>query len=346
MREERSVWVDHAKAIGIMLVVYGHIARGLQNSDIEKPSQLLTLIDGIIYSFHMPLFFFLAGLFFIQSLTEKGASGTVLSKVDTIFYPYLLWSILQGSAEALMADYTNGGVSFKEVFSLLWAPRAQFWFLYALFFVGVVCTLLYSRHLASYGVLIFAISIILYLFSEYFSAFIIPYFIAGHLVFFSMGIFFKKHLKIEYFRSMAALILSAAAFITAQWIFHIQLGIQNSESNMIHLVVTTISIVFVVSVSANLSRLKLKFLAYVGASSLAIYVMHVMAGSGTRIMLKKLLNIDSFEIHLIVGFLFAILAPLVVSKAIETLKIRGIFSAPISQIVMNTHQKLLKCFSN
>jgi len=27
--QERNVWVDYAKAIGIILVVYGHVARGV-----------------------------------------------------------------------------------------------------------------------------------------------------------------------------------------------------------------------------------------------------------------------------------------------------------------------------
>ena len=57
--QNREVWIDYAKAIGIILVVYGHVARGLYSAGIDIPYELYVLIDSIVYSFHMPLFFFL-----------------------------------------------------------------------------------------------------------------------------------------------------------------------------------------------------------------------------------------------------------------------------------------------
>ena len=62
--QERNVWVDYAKAIGIILVVYGHVARGVFNAGLPMDEGEFVLVDSIIYSFHMPLFFFLSGLFF------------------------------------------------------------------------------------------------------------------------------------------------------------------------------------------------------------------------------------------------------------------------------------------
>lgn len=46
----RIKWIDNARAIGILLVVLGH-------------SLIPASIQTYIYSFHMPLFFFLSGLF-------------------------------------------------------------------------------------------------------------------------------------------------------------------------------------------------------------------------------------------------------------------------------------------
>ena len=64
--QERNVWVDYAKAIGIILVVYGHVARGVFNAGLPMDEARFVLVDSIIYSFHMPLFFFLSGLFFFD----------------------------------------------------------------------------------------------------------------------------------------------------------------------------------------------------------------------------------------------------------------------------------------
>lgn len=54
----REVWVDYAKALGIILVVTGHVNRGLYSSGIYISKQFYTLFDSIIYTFHMPLFSF------------------------------------------------------------------------------------------------------------------------------------------------------------------------------------------------------------------------------------------------------------------------------------------------
>lgn len=52
MKQERSAAIDIAKGIGVILVVFGHMN--------TYPS----IIQKIIYSFHIPMFFLLAGLVF------------------------------------------------------------------------------------------------------------------------------------------------------------------------------------------------------------------------------------------------------------------------------------------
>lgn len=57
--------------------------------------------------------------------------------------PYLVWSILQGQVEIQLARFTNGSVVTADVVTLLWQPRAQFWFLYELFFISAIALLVY-----------------------------------------------------------------------------------------------------------------------------------------------------------------------------------------------------------
>ncbi|EPJ4139137.1 acyltransferase family protein [Klebsiella pneumoniae] len=64
----RETWVDYAKGIGIILVVFGHANRGLYSSGIYISPEIYHYLDNVIYSFHMPLFFFLSGLFFVSSI--------------------------------------------------------------------------------------------------------------------------------------------------------------------------------------------------------------------------------------------------------------------------------------
>ena len=62
MYENRIDWVDYAKGIGILLVVYGHLLSSVFHKGIQIPKHFFELSDSIVYSFHMPMFFFLSGL--------------------------------------------------------------------------------------------------------------------------------------------------------------------------------------------------------------------------------------------------------------------------------------------
>lgn len=329
MNHGRAQWIDCAKAIGIILVVYGHVARGLLNSDIPMPSEPFLILDSVIYSFHMPLFFFLSGLLFTQSFSKSGFREFILNKLGTVFYPYIVWSILQGSIEVVLSGHSDRSVTFDQVLSLLWLPRAQFWFLYALFFIfcfaGLVQLLTSGRHL----LLTFCISVALYLIPAPLSNFTIPNLIAGHFVFFFFGVVFTRHLKIQYFSGTGKLLLTAAAFVAGQWMFHQQLGMQFSDRGPILLVLTVVSILFVVTISVHLAAIDTAILTRIGAGSLAIYLMHILAGSGTRMMLAAVLGVQSYWIHLLVGCFAGIYAPLLALKLITTWRIPFAFSIPI-----------------
>jgi len=149
-------------------VVYGHVSRGLVQAGIEANKSLFTLADSVIYSFHMPLFFFLSGLYFYHSLNRRGVRGLIQSKVDAILYPYLLWSILQGLIEVQLSKtgFTNGSLTYAEVFSSLLIPRAQFWFLYALFTIFVLASLVFKFLNAKSVVVVLALSALAYIFQS------------------------------------------------------------------------------------------------------------------------------------------------------------------------------------
>ena len=326
----RTNWVDYAKAIGIILVVYGHVARGIFNAGIEIPEHLYRLTDSVVYSFHMPLFFFLSGLFFYQSFCKRGGVGLTMNKIDTIIYPYVIWSILQGLVEVFLSGYTNGSVELTSVFSL-WEPRAQFWFLYALFFVFVVSCIIFYFLSEKYVVLVFIISCMLYLsFIELPDVKFLS-FIANNLVYFTLGMLFTKYRLSKLFSSITALFIIMIFFVLSQYIFHMHLGNLYVDKGYESLLLACISIFFIVSLSIVLAKKQNRFLAYIGASSMAIYLMHILAGSGTRVILSQFLNVDSVLIHVIVGCIAGILLPLLVIKVINFLNIPFVFSAPISR---------------
>lgn len=78
----RNQFVDIARGIGILLVVFGHNPFVLQ-----QKGELFR----IIFSFHVPLFFFLSGIFFNPALSLK---ETLIKKTDSLLKPYFVTSIL------------------------------------------------------------------------------------------------------------------------------------------------------------------------------------------------------------------------------------------------------------
>ncbi|MCS0466838.1 acyltransferase family protein, partial [Burkholderia mallei] len=132
----RDSYLDTARGAGIILVVYGHVLRGLFSAGLVPagwPSALLAATDYTIYTFHMPLFFLLSGLHVPKSLRRAG-DVFLLTKLRTIVYPYFVWSLLQGTVQiALSARGTNHAFTPNDLLAIGWRPFGQFWFLYALF---------------------------------------------------------------------------------------------------------------------------------------------------------------------------------------------------------------------
>ena len=83
-------WIDIAKGIGIILVVFAHTIV----PQIRENSFRAKFVWIFIYNFHMPLFFFLSGYLFEKGLpkyTDKGKF--VLGKLKYLMIPYLTFSV-------------------------------------------------------------------------------------------------------------------------------------------------------------------------------------------------------------------------------------------------------------
>jgi fucose 4-O-acetylase-like acetyltransferase len=319
----RTIWIDYAKGMGIILVVHGHVAGGIVTAGIKYDQQIYLTSQSIISSFHMPLFFFLSGLFFFSSLNKRGGGGLFKNKLDTIFYPYVVWCLIDGGIIVTLSNYTNRDTSFSDVLSLLWAPYSHLWFLYALFFVFVVSILAYKSLPERFHYSISLVAILLYLYSNYIPPVIPLNFIAEYLVFFVFGIYFNQ-IKDSFSRNINVIfLLLLLTFLLIQWFFHFKLGLLiNNNRGWLTLLLALVSISLIVSCCMILQRFQLKALEYIGVSSLGIYLMHVLAGSGFRIILQKVFGVYDLSIHLIFGTLAGVTFPLIAMSLLAKANIK------------------------
>lgn len=330
MDRDRDAWIDYAKAIGIILVVYGHVARGIFTAGLDMDPRIYEITDNIIYSFHMPLFFFLSGLFLLPSLAKRSHTNLLFNKVDTILYPYVIWSLLQGSIEIILSRYTNGHVTFSEVFSLAWQPRAHFWFLYVLFFFFLFSSLIYRRfstQIWCFGV--FCVTILLYFFSHILPNFYIFNMLNQFFVYFSGGVLVAFMLTKSKLGSTTLLLIIGTLFVISQWLFQAdQMLYHYSSQPEVILLLAFIGIMVVVIFSKWLTNFTLPWLAYLGRQSMTIYLVHILAGSGCRIVLQKFFHVTNVPIHLLVGTLGGLILPLLFFWLSSKAGLKILFSPP------------------
>lgn len=79
--KKRILWIDYAKVLGMFLVIVGHTM-------LKPPYQD---IRGIIYAFHIPLFFFISG--FLHK-SEKDNKEFFLKCIKTLVIPFLFFNLL------------------------------------------------------------------------------------------------------------------------------------------------------------------------------------------------------------------------------------------------------------
>ena len=128
--DNRIVYLDIAKGIGIILMVMGHSFIG-------------RVFDILLHGFHMPLFFFVSGLLFTCK-ADKRWLEVFLGKCRTILIPYAFFGLLTyGIWAALNGGRVSGAKLLNPLWHLLWYNSAglvisgEFWFLSAMFFASL-----------------------------------------------------------------------------------------------------------------------------------------------------------------------------------------------------------------
>ena len=125
--KKRLHWVDLTKLFAIFLVLWGH---GIQHF---TPSFRESEVYIWIYSFHMPLFMMLAGLFMGEDKLREGLKF-IIKRFYQLILPSILWISL-----AFILSYIIGRPT-HNIIRCLWF---DLWFLKSLFACCLILTLSY-----------------------------------------------------------------------------------------------------------------------------------------------------------------------------------------------------------
>jgi surface polysaccharide O-acyltransferase-like enzyme len=283
----RVPWIDATKGIGILLVVYGHVHLGLRSAGLVSDASPLQTLTDAIYTFHMPLFFFLAGMFARQTLA-KGEAHFWRTKVALIFYAYILWSLLQGGMQIAFAEASNHPPSLSAIASILWVPIAQFWFLYALLWCRIAFAVM--RRLSDGTILVIAAS-----------AFAVTFWIdlpvlgivLWSFFYFALGLALSSRTLAPLPAGVGGVILALSPFV----IFGAALGDWSEPAKVPAALCGIIATLFLAQRVAWRSGT----LCLLGRLSMSIFVMHVIAAAAVRSLLTTVLGIENVALHLALG---------------------------------------------
>lgn len=133
-KKERYDYMDIAKGLGIMMVVWGHIMHSGWSYNL-------------VYSFHMPFFFFLSGMLF-QRGKYISFMDFIRRRTRRLFVPYFLYSVITWAfwAGYNMFLHNNVGSYWNPLFQTVIAKgsgefmphNSALWFIPCLFAVEII----------------------------------------------------------------------------------------------------------------------------------------------------------------------------------------------------------------
>ena len=195
-RDGRIAWIDVAKGIGILLIVFGHT---MQSGFVRQ----------VIFSFHVPFFFFLSGVTYKR---EASFYTFIRKRIVGLLVPYWVWGIISIAVFLLMGHFlhlkeADTGL-LNNIFGLLYGnPRTELmwwnrplWFIPCLFITLLIVDVT-ERYLLAKNrggrkirIAVIAFSLFLGVIWNKASDFVLPFHLEaslGMIAFTEMGIMFR-----------------------------------------------------------------------------------------------------------------------------------------------------------
>jgi len=323
---KRIEYLDIAKGIGILLVVLGH-------NDFEA---LSLFIHQVIYSFHMPLFFFLSGYFLNTSTPffdffKKRFNALLKPYFFTIFLIYFTSISFEkmgfNTAITRIVKSLYGSGHYLDWVQLWFLPQLFVVSLYAFLFITLVSKL--QNRWIRRGILLAILAISLpflnafypfqiSIFGKTYELFGLPFsldlvFLTGF--FFILGNELRQITSEKTFDNLFILVGTGIGLIVLNYLFpyEIDFNIRQYDSFPVNTTEAILGILFILALSRQIelhtNRLASAF-KYLGNISLIILLFHVPVQAFWG---QKVMNVtDNFPLSILVGFIMGVLGPILI----------------------------------
>jgi fucose 4-O-acetylase-like acetyltransferase len=324
---DRIVWVDASKGLAIVLVVFGHVIGGMMARGWIDKAGPPRVIYNFIYSFHMPLFFLIAGAFAIDGI-RRHAGQAMLSRVGSILWPYLLWGTIFIMAEPLVnsfrldpRDETNLFESFGQLFL-----GGTSWFLWTFFFAH--CVLIVTKRIPI--TLVFALSVIVSVLLSTTNLGTLSSLI-HFMPFMALGAAIGRQNLVALFNSRWSSGVLGAAALASLFLFvslypdREQLAAHATKAPLLSFVCGVIGSFAAIMLAKSYSALRLeRVLSVIGAASLVVFLLHPYFQGASRALIFQILGTMSWA-QLAIPTFIAVAGPTFVWMSAERLGCNWLF---------------------
>ena len=310
---ERNILVDRLKGYACFLVLFGHVIRGIRTAGIPIP-RIFEGMELFIWSFHVALFLFLSGVVYHMTGEwnhHQTKQGFLFHKMLNLGIPYIVFSAVYIIINSFVGE-TNTQLSIIDILLIWKTPIAQYWFLYALFFLFCIWVIS-SGILKNWQITIytFIIGYGVPLLGGTLGSFGVVFYSA---LAFGVGTFVNFHILTKSNTSIKCLVVLLHLVFAVGFIL-----MKKIEAPLIKEFMMLFGIFASIQWISMLQNLKLiaKFLELMNRYSFQTYLLHTIFTAGIRIILLRL-NITQWWIHISVGTVcgiaFSVLAAIIATK--------------------------------
>ena len=313
-------WITIAKGLGIIFVVMGHfIPKGI------TPNYYID-IKNLIYTFHMPLFFLLAGL--LYNYLKYSYIELFFNKLKRLIYPFISVAIFFFLIKYLAGLFfeMKHPMTLEHVFIILTDPRESYmsllWFVYTLFLIFMVYPLI-KKYISNNFIILGCFILLNLLFSHksivYTSSVIGD--VLEYIPFFIGGIILRENKKFKE-RTIngkpVTIFIMLILFVLSYWIMP-----EFKEVYYSKFILGIIGSFLMFNISYSIAtyheeNFLRKALLYTGISSMTIYLFHNLFLGSVKIGFLQLLDSIpiGFEIIAFIAIISGIIFPMILESKI------------------------------
>lgn len=310
--------IDILRGGNIILVVIGHVISGVVvNANIIDAENKLYLLNEILHTFRMPLFFIVSGIL-VDKFLIKRLKDAIKRKCYRLVLPYFIWSFITAICMEMISKYTTHGLGLLDWIKSPIIPFFQFWFLYDLFFIFLIIYMFYICFTKKCKIMFLYFSIICHIL--YILSLVPDYWIlvslAKYMIFFSIGSFILSDFEflLENKMKKKYYLLAIFLFIFVSYIYILILTSDIKDKiiifNIYNFILAIVGSYFIFVICKLISMKKGyvdKILEAFGRNSMIVYCIHLFFISGLIKLVFKIYGTKYLECQVFVYSMIVLL---------------------------------------